>query len=482
MFKRLSSTISKKNTKAEVTEAPAKAEPVDAPVVEEKEPVSEIRAEDAPRDTPSETINAMDNAIAKAEQTACANEAVRGAMEYALAQGGEGDAIDQVFSKVEGMTCSPENELLADIKLCKITKFSKDERVGISLRTSLSTDGLYVNAITAGSKFESTELTVGHKVLKINGAVCPAGLADAISLLKGAETTLALVVEPNDEAAKKLEAMGQLLETEDNDIIVKKANVTEIAVDGYADSCGFFWSLQNGLCALQETGVRAIEAPKPIAEAPKPILAEAPKEEEKETPKEEEQQQEVETPKETEEAPKPEIPEKALADEEEAPKDKKKKSFLKKPSLPSIKAPSLSSLKLGKSKSKKVQEVEPSPVETTTGEDGLMTIKFTKDSLDESVGLALRNSVLNENIYVYGIFDGSKLKSSGLAENMRIHTINGFEFSNVEAAVKLIKEAAELEIVAGPNEEPDEPETPEEEEDDDSDSEEEESKSGGWFW
>ena len=95
MFKRLSSTISKKNTKAEVAEAPVKA---DAPaVVEEKEPVSETRAEDATRDIPGEAIKAMDTAIAKAEESACANDSVRATMEYALAQGREGDAIDQVF-------------------------------------------------------------------------------------------------------------------------------------------------------------------------------------------------------------------------------------------------------------------------------------------------------------------------------------------------------------------------------------------------
>jgi len=467
MFKRLSSTVStNKNTKAEVTEAPARAEPVDKAVVEEKEPVSEKRADDAQRDI----IEAVDNVIAKAEESACANETVRGAMAYALAQGQEGDAIDQVFSKVEGMTCAPENELL-DSKQCTITKFSKEEKVGLSIRTSLITDGLYVKAIAAGSKFEATELAVGDKVLKINGEECPAKLSDAIALLKGTESTLTVTAGLNDEAAKKIEEMGQM-ETEHNDLVVKKAEMTQIAVDGYADSCGFFWSLQNGLCALQDTGAKAIEAaPQPVAEAPKEEDAEAPKEEKEEATKD------------AEEEAKPEITDKALADEEEeAPKDKKKKKLLKKPtlpSLPSIKAPSLPSLKIKRGKSKKaveevVEEKEASPVETITGEDGMMTIKFTKDSLDESVGLALRNSVLNESIYIYGIFDGSKLKTSGLAENMRIHTINGEAFSNVEEAVKVIKEAAELEIVAGPNDEPEAPETPEE-------TEEEEPKRG-WFW
>ncbi|KAL3937556.1 MAG: hypothetical protein SGBAC_007363 [Bacillariaceae sp.] len=574
MFKRLSSTKStRKNTKAVTSHAPAKTEPVEEPIVEEKEPVSEIRADEG-IEAPRDAIEAMDNVISKAEKTACANDTVRGAMEYAIANGREGDTIDQVFSHVEEMTCAPDNDMIAapiNIKKCAITKFSKEEKVGISLRTSLSTDGLYVNSISAGSKFESTELALGQKVLKINGKDCPATLAEAIGMLKSAESSLVLEVGPNDEAAKKFEEMGQM---ETTDLVVKKAEPTEIAVDGYANSCGFFWSLQNGLCALQDLDNKIIEAdsiveeveeaPKEEEEAPKveeeakPVIEtkaladeespkqkkkkkksllkkpslpslnlnahnlkqlgqskksktteqpveEAPKEDE-EAPKLEEQLVE-ESPKEVEEAPKaeetapmveeaapkaeeeapkeeakPEPEVKALVDEDAPVKENKRKSFLKKPSLPSIKAPSMPSLKLGlgKKKSKKVVEEPPSPVETITGEDGMMTIKFTKDSIDESVGLALRNSVLNDSIYVYGIFEGSKLKASGLGENMRVHTINGEPFSNVEEAVKMIKEAPTLEFLAGPN---DEPEAPEEEEEEEETEEEEEPKAaGGWFW
>ncbi|CAJ1935205.1 unnamed protein product [Cylindrotheca closterium] len=576
MFKRLSSTKStRKNIKGVVNEPPVKTEPVDEPIAEEKEPVSEIRAEDAPRQ--SDAIETMDHVISKAEKTACANDTVRGAMQYALAQGREGDAIDQVFSTVEDFTCAPENDSIAaaSIKKCGITKFSQEEKVGISLRTSISTDGLYVNSISAGSKFESTELAIGQKVLKINGQDCPAALADAIDMLKSAESSLVVEVGPNDEVAKQFKEMGQI-ETVQNDLIVKKPEMTEIAVDGYADSCGFFWSLQNGLCALQDLDVKAIEQEEPVEEAPKEVeevkpeiedkaladeeeeeapqekkkksllkkpslpslklrknkskkavkepdlkaeqpVEEAPKEAEEtpkveleakaeEAPKKEENSEQLtedkpltkgEAPKEApkvEEESKPESEGEALAEEEapkieeeikpeteakavpeeEAPKEKKKKTRR-------FKAPSMPSIKLRKNKSKKVVE-EPAPVETVTGEDGMMTIKFAKDSLDESVGLALRNSVLNDNIYVYGIFEGSKLKSSGLGEDMRVHSINGESFSNVEKAVKLIKEASELEIVAGPNDEPEETDEEDDEETEGTVEEEPQQASRGWFW
>lgn len=141
MFKRLSTISTRKSTKTVVNEAPVKAEEeVPQPHVEEKEPVSESRGEDAPRDGETRDLR-------------------QEVLEYTL-EGPEGDAIDQVFGTVEEMVCAPIAPPAPATEKCQITKFTQNEKIGLSLRTSITTNGLYVSKITSGSKFEATALEV----------------------------------------------------------------------------------------------------------------------------------------------------------------------------------------------------------------------------------------------------------------------------------------------------------------------------------
>lgn len=459
MFKLFSATKSVE-ADAKVSQA-AKEEPAKGP-----EPASEQRentnGRDGVVDLQREAAETLDYVFDNVEEVACANDNVKGALDYALAKGHNGDVIDKVFHKVENFTCAGE-DMVEDVLRCEITKENKEEKIGLSLRNSQNSDGIYVHRIDSGSKIEDTGIQIGHKVLRINGTPCPSVLLEAIGLLRDAPSQLVLEVTTNDEAVNQINEMADM----GNDVTFN-TDLTELAVDGYQDSCGFFWSLQNGVCAFTP---QSIEAENDITVG---------EYKDGEQPKEDEQKPAAE-----------EIVTQELFDE---PEKKKKTGFLKglkrskskknpKPSKTTKKSKKLQKKESKpKAEEEPVKEVveEPSPkneeiqqvVEEAVEEEkeeeekvefpaGSTLIKVQKEKLDESIGLALRNSTATEGIYVYGIFNGSKLEGTDLVEKMRIFAINGQPFTNVEDAVSAIKEAVDLEICFGPNDE--QPPAPEEE-------------------
>jgi hypothetical protein len=471
MFTLFSSTKPVEET-TKVSQAP-KEEPAEAP-----EPASEQRessdGRDGIADLQRDAAEKLDYVFNNVETVACANDNIKGAVDYVLAQGHNGDVIDQVFHNVENMTCADET-MIEDVLKCEITKDSKDEKIGLSLRTSLNSDGIYVHKIDSGSKIESTGIQLGQKVLRINGQPCSSVLSEAIGFLRDAPSQLVLEVSTNDEAVNQIDEMAAM----GNDITFN-TDLTEIAVDGYNDSCGFFWSVQNGICAFAPMDIEADKDTDTLVIEKK---------------EDEAQEEEVEEEKPAIE----EVANKALLD---GPEKKKKMRFLK-PSNPlknlKFSSKSKKAMKvLNEAKEEEATEPEGEPVikeviveqaspkeedneavkeeEKQEVPEGSIIVKVHKENAEESVGLALRNSTVTGGIYVYGIFSGRKLTGTDLVEKMRIYSINGQTFSKVAEAVTAIKECIDLEICAGPNDE--QPPTPVEEED----AKEEATKSSWSLW
>lgn len=83
----------------------------------------------------------------------------------------------------------------------KKKKFKKAPKIGISFKSSTSAPGkVFVSNIKEESKFNGTDLTVGHQVLAINGQPCPPKVNDAVELLTRKGDTITLVtIDPEDE-------------------------------------------------------------------------------------------------------------------------------------------------------------------------------------------------------------------------------------------------------------------------------------------
>jgi hypothetical protein len=365
------------------------------------------------------------------------------------------------------------------LKRCAITKTTVDEKVGIALRTSIATSSLYVHSIEPETKFEATELKPNMKVIEINGTPCPDTLSEAISLMKNAMNGIVILAAENDETEKQ------------STMTAMTTDMGEIAVDGHFPAlCGLFWPLQNQLCDGEEE-IQAIQN----------ICAEGDGEiENKEQPvKEEEGLEKEETNKETKEKKRlilrglkmPRIGKETVKEEEPEAKEPKELKEKKRLSLRDLKMPRIG--KKNKKTEALVEEIpapEPKSAEEKDEEvekDALdrcfekvellvcqpdnkaieepksemeespeakkMTINFKKESANEAVGLALRNSKQTDGIYVYGIYSQSRLLESEMKEKMRLYTINGRTVSSCNEAINMVKEANEIAFVVGANDE-----------------------------
>lgn len=368
---------------------------------------------------------------------------------------------------------------------CAITKSSKDETVGLALRTSLSTKGIYVHHLGEGSKFETTELKPEMKICRINDTPCPELLSETITLLKEAEGDLVILASPNDETVET-----------STTVTAVTTNDTEIAISGNPTFCGFLLGMDE-MCTAQEEDIaqlydeEEVEEEKPEEEEEKPEEpVEEPKPEKKKfaflkmkLPKKSKKNTEEPTPEPaaSEEA----AAEPALQEEQEATpvateKTEKKLSF----KMPSV--------KLSKKSKQKTEEKTEEPAADLAVEEAVaeqestpvankQTIKLTKKSADEPAGIALRNSKKTDGIYVYGIYKESRLFGSDLEEKMRVYSINGKTPPSCAEAIKMVKEATELELVVGPNDE-EQPETPETLENEEEEKKEEESNGLFGWW
>lgn len=85
----------------------------------------------------------------------------------------------------------------------KKKRFKKEPKLGISFKSTTSAPGkIYVSNIKEESKFNGTDLTVGHQVLSINGQTCPPRVTEAVDLLtkKGVDKITLVTINPEDEA------------------------------------------------------------------------------------------------------------------------------------------------------------------------------------------------------------------------------------------------------------------------------------------
>jgi len=80
--------------------------------------------------------------------------------------------------------------------------FKKQPKIGISFKSTTSAPGkVFVSNIKEESKFNGTDLTVGHQVLAINGQPCPRRVTEAVDMMtkKGVEKITLVTINPEDE-------------------------------------------------------------------------------------------------------------------------------------------------------------------------------------------------------------------------------------------------------------------------------------------
>jgi hypothetical protein len=84
----------------------------------------------------------------------------------------------------------------------KKKRFKKEPKLGISFKSTTSAPGkIFVSNIKEDSKFNGTDLTIGHQVLSINGKPCPPRVTDAVEMLtkKGVDKITLVTINPEDE-------------------------------------------------------------------------------------------------------------------------------------------------------------------------------------------------------------------------------------------------------------------------------------------
>jgi predicted metalloprotease with PDZ domain len=83
----------------------------------------------------------------------------------------------------------------------KVKRFGKPAKLGISFKSTTAKPGkVFVSDIKPESKFLNTDLKIGHRVLAINGKVCPTRVAGAVELLKDATDEITIIsIDPQDE-------------------------------------------------------------------------------------------------------------------------------------------------------------------------------------------------------------------------------------------------------------------------------------------
>jgi hypothetical protein len=88
----------------------------------------------------------------------------------------------------------------ATITKDKPKRFKKAPKLGVSFKsTTLEPGKVFISDIKPDSKFANTDLKIGHRVLAINGQVCPTKVTDAVELLKAPEVITITTIDPQDE-------------------------------------------------------------------------------------------------------------------------------------------------------------------------------------------------------------------------------------------------------------------------------------------
>lgn len=86
------------------------------------------------------------------------------------------------------------------VKKDKPKRFKKPAKLGISFKSTTAQPGkVFVSNIKEDSKFNGTDLVVGHQVLSINGKPCPPKVTDAVEMLKTSDEITLVTHDPEDE-------------------------------------------------------------------------------------------------------------------------------------------------------------------------------------------------------------------------------------------------------------------------------------------
>lgn len=113
-------------------------------------------------------------------------------------------AYDATYPSDEEYSPMSCGESKPDIVRCKIDKAVKHINAGIGLVKSSNEKDILISNIDPRSRFASTDLTVGMKVLKINSQPCPQSVTEAFALIKEARGSLEIVASHTIESEYQL--------------------------------------------------------------------------------------------------------------------------------------------------------------------------------------------------------------------------------------------------------------------------------------
>jgi hypothetical protein len=80
-----------------------------------------------------------------------------------------------------------------------IFKRTRDDRIGVSIKNSSSTNGIFISKMSISSRLRSSAMLVGMRIATINGITCPKALSAAVELIRSAQGDLKVIAAKEDD-------------------------------------------------------------------------------------------------------------------------------------------------------------------------------------------------------------------------------------------------------------------------------------------
>jgi hypothetical protein len=80
-----------------------------------------------------------------------------------------------------------------------IFKRTRDDRIGVSIKNSSSTNGIFISKMSISTRLRSSALLVGMRIATINGITCPKALSAAVELIRSAQGDLKVIAAKEDD-------------------------------------------------------------------------------------------------------------------------------------------------------------------------------------------------------------------------------------------------------------------------------------------
>jgi hypothetical protein len=80
-----------------------------------------------------------------------------------------------------------------------IFKRTRDDRIGVSIKNSSSTNGIFISKMNISTRLRSSALLVGMRIVTINGMTCPKALSAAVELIRSAQGDLKVIAAKEDD-------------------------------------------------------------------------------------------------------------------------------------------------------------------------------------------------------------------------------------------------------------------------------------------